>query len=330
MEPSDALSTLVQWDSPKPGVIVVKVFTNLPHLLLGSFRSSNLDVTTLSVGALTTQFILAQLHLHRSLPYSPTQIIPPWQKEGDGLKFYQVLMETLWESSAEEHHLSSPLPLSVLIVSSHSNRDASTQTKETLSFSLALRQLQEVTQTKVQLEWRLALKLEWFGDKMTNGPGWLSRWTPPSGRSSMRWVRPIQWGFFHGFSLLLPSPVLVPDVQWVKHSLPSPIQNFREPLPQHQSAAQHVESAHHLQFHLHWTSQQLALQPGNHSLHLPLVSSVRNGTAPLEAHLKVRGKRAHASIKGRQHQQWMQFSANPGVGQPQPQTTGAWAHQSPF
>ena len=34
--PLDAPSTLVQWDSPEPGVVVVKVFTNSPHLLWGS------------------------------------------------------------------------------------------------------------------------------------------------------------------------------------------------------------------------------------------------------------------------------------------------------
>ena len=53
-----------------------------------------------------------------------------------------------------------PLPLSVPIISSHSNRDMSMQTDEALSFSLALRQLQEVTLAKAQLEWRLALKME--------------------------------------------------------------------------------------------------------------------------------------------------------------------------
>ena len=53
-----------------------------------------------------------------------------------------------------------PLPLSVPIISSHSNRDMSTQAEEVLSFNLALRQLQEATQAKAQPEWRLALKLE--------------------------------------------------------------------------------------------------------------------------------------------------------------------------
>ena len=39
VEPSDVLSTLVQWDSPEPGVVVVKVFTNLPDLPWGSIGS---------------------------------------------------------------------------------------------------------------------------------------------------------------------------------------------------------------------------------------------------------------------------------------------------
>ena len=62
-------------------------------------------------------------------------------------------------------------------------------------------QLQEVTQAKAHVEWRLALKLEGLAknyedqrfriqfqgrDKMTNGPGWLSKWTSPLGRSSLR------------------------------------------------------------------------------------------------------------------------------------------------
>ena len=36
LEPSDAISTLVQWDSPRLGVVVVKVFTNSPYLPLGT------------------------------------------------------------------------------------------------------------------------------------------------------------------------------------------------------------------------------------------------------------------------------------------------------
>ena len=91
VKPSDALWNLVQQVSPEPGVVVVKVYTNSSHLLWGSFGSPYLDVTTLLVGTLTTQFPLAWLHLHRLLPYSPTQIVLPYEKEGDGLKFTQFL-----------------------------------------------------------------------------------------------------------------------------------------------------------------------------------------------------------------------------------------------
>ena len=168
------------------------------------------------------------------------------------------------------------------------------QTKEALGFSLTLMQLQEVTQAKAQLEWSLALELEgmaehyedhnseWFGDKRTNRPGWLNRWTPPSGRSSLRWVRLIWWGFIHGFSLPLPSMVLIAHAQWVKHSFLSPLQNLRVSLPWHQWVAQHIGSALCLQFPLHWTSQQPAIKLGNLSLYFPLVSNVWNGTAPCQ------------------------------------------------
>ena len=59
----------------------------------------------------------------------------------------------------------------------------------------------------------------WVGITRTTEPGWLSRWTPHSGRSSPKWVKPIQWGFFLGFSLHLPILAQVPYVLWVKHLL---------------------------------------------------------------------------------------------------------------
>ena len=96
----------------------------------------------------------------RLLPYSSTQLVLTQEKEEEGLKIYPALTETLWESSEEEHHLSPPFPLSIPIVSSHSNRDTRMQTEEVLGFSLVLRQLKEVTQAKASLEWMLALELE--------------------------------------------------------------------------------------------------------------------------------------------------------------------------
>ena len=68
VEPPEVLSTLVQQDSPKPSVVVVKIFTNSPYLPQGSFSFPYLDVTSLSVGATTTQFPLAWLCLCR-LPF---------------------------------------------------------------------------------------------------------------------------------------------------------------------------------------------------------------------------------------------------------------------
>ena len=69
VEPLEVFSTLVQWDSPELSIVVMKIFTNSPYLPQGSFGFPYLDVTTLSVGVLTTQFPLAQLHLHRLPPY---------------------------------------------------------------------------------------------------------------------------------------------------------------------------------------------------------------------------------------------------------------------
>ena len=113
VESSDALSALIQLDSPGPGVAVVKVFTNLPYLLWGSFHSPCLDVTSISAGTSTIYFPLALLCLHMLPLYSSTQVILPCKREGYGLKVYPFLLETLWESSEEEHLLSHPVPLSV-------------------------------------------------------------------------------------------------------------------------------------------------------------------------------------------------------------------------
>ena len=69
------------------------------------------------------------------------------RERGRWAKNLPILHGDTMESS-EEEHLSDHLQLSVLLISSHSNRDVSAKTKEVLSFSLALRQLQEATQAK--------------------------------------------------------------------------------------------------------------------------------------------------------------------------------------
>ena len=73
--------------------------------------------------------------------------------------------EALYESSFEDHHLSSLVLLSVPATSSHTNWDEDSQTKEALGCSVALRQLQMVTQAKSQPEWELLLKQEELAPK---------------------------------------------------------------------------------------------------------------------------------------------------------------------
>ena len=230
---------------------MVEVFNGSPHLPWGSFCSPYVDITTLSASTLTAQFPLAQLHLCRLLPYSSIQTVLLWEKEGEGLKMYPVLMETLWESSEEEHCLSLPCPLSVPFISSHSNRDMSVQTKEVLSFSFALRQLQEV-KAKAQLEWRLALELEGLAKNYEDqwevlAKSYEDQWCRVVQGQEDQWIRmakQIDTTFREILSqmsqansvrfllsLLLQSMVLVPHAQWVKHSLPSPLQNLRAPQP---------------------------------------------------------------------------------------------------
>ena len=81
MEASDALSVLCQCDSRETSVVVVRRYTNSPYIPQGSSHFLHLDVSTLSRGASSTQFPLDWLCLCRSLPYSNTEVVPPWEEE---------------------------------------------------------------------------------------------------------------------------------------------------------------------------------------------------------------------------------------------------------
>ena len=63
VESLDVHSTLCQWDSPKPSMVVVRIFANSPFLPWGSFGLPYLDVTALPEGALAFQFPLEWLSL---------------------------------------------------------------------------------------------------------------------------------------------------------------------------------------------------------------------------------------------------------------------------
>ena len=152
------LSTLCQQDSPKPSVVVVKI--NSPYLPWGSSSFLDLDITTLSLGALTTQLPLDQL-CPAVAPNSPTQDILPCEAEDKELKVYPILQEILWESSEEDNCLSDPILLLVPPSPFFLHHEENSQTEEGPSLSLALTQLQGVSQARAQLKWELAH--EWEG-----------------------------------------------------------------------------------------------------------------------------------------------------------------------
>ena len=187
-----------------------------------------------------------QMCLCRLLWYSSTQVILPWEKEGNRLKAIPFLKEALQEGSGEDHCLSplyqcqSPPPPSTFIE----------------MWAHRLRRQSASTQPWGSWKWLprpgLSLCKSWPGIGRTSGPRWLSRWTPHSWRSSPKWVKPIWWGFFLGFPSPLPFKVQVPYVLWVKHSLLShnpgqmpqqmtPHQDLRALQPQHPWAVQHNE-----------------------------------------------------------------------------------------
>ena len=157
--PSEALSTLLQWDSPKPSIVVDKIFTNSPYLPWGSFSLPYLDITTLSVGTLAAHLPLAWLCLCRLLSYSSTQVILPFEKDDKELKVYPFFPEAFWESSEEDHHLSDLVLVSVPPSSFPPHQEESSQTEEGPSLIPALMGLQSITQAKAQLKWELAHRM---------------------------------------------------------------------------------------------------------------------------------------------------------------------------
>ena len=174
VEPSIILSTLVQWDTHELTMVVTKIFTNSPYFPWGPFELPFLDMATLIVGTSTKWFPLSQLCLCWLLLYSPTQVILPKEKEGDRLTVIPFTKEVLWESSIEDHHLSSLVPLSVPSPSPYINKDESIQTVKALDFGMALIQLKVVTQDQTQLKWELLHKQERLAEEQENQ--WARMW----------------------------------------------------------------------------------------------------------------------------------------------------------
>ena len=96
VEPLVALPTLIQWDSHEPAMVVVKIFTNSPYFPWESFGLSFLDYPF-------STFTVMPAQAASIFP----QVILPKEKEGYELTVTLIRKEMLWESSLEEHHLSS-------------------------------------------------------------------------------------------------------------------------------------------------------------------------------------------------------------------------------
>ena len=146
VEPLDALLILVQWDSPEPGVVVVKVFT---HPIFCGGPSA-------PPPGCNHPFSRHFNHPIPTCPAAPVQVAPlfshsdhPSTRERGRLA--KNLLSPHGDMVGELRRGASfvpALPLSVPMISSHSNRDASLQTEAVLGFSVAFRQLQEATQDK--------------------------------------------------------------------------------------------------------------------------------------------------------------------------------------
>ena len=135
MDPSDTLSSLVQQDSPEPGVVVEKVFTNSPYLpwrflwlpLPGSNHPFSGHFTQLPPALLCLCRLLLILHLGH----------PSVRERGDGLKINPYSGRHC--GRAQKRSTICPTLATVRSPSSPPiQRDASVQTKEALGFSLAL------------------------------------------------------------------------------------------------------------------------------------------------------------------------------------------------
>ena len=102
VEAFKVLSALCQHDSPEASEVVGRRFTNSLYLHGGSFGFLYLDMTTLSRGASSTQFLLNWLHLCRLLPAM-----------GGGGGMFKGVSLLPGQSSEEEHCLSDPILLLV-------------------------------------------------------------------------------------------------------------------------------------------------------------------------------------------------------------------------
>ena len=191
MEASDAVYALHQHDSPDPGVVVVRRYINTPYIPGGSSCLLYLDVSTLSGGASSTQFLWDWLCLCRLLPFSGTEVVLPWEEGEIRLKVFLHFQEAFWQSSEEEHCLCNLISLFVPLLAPHPHQEEGTQTEGGSGFHLPSSFYK--MSIKPELSWGVSWSRKhrrWLKDMMigrSNRAGgmkggkhrWLSRQMPP-------------------------------------------------------------------------------------------------------------------------------------------------------
>ena len=180
MEACDALFALLQHDSSELSVVVVRRYSNTPNIPRGASYALYLDMDAFPRGVPSTQFPLDRLHLCWLLPFSKSEVLLLSKVEEESLKMYPHLPEFPWDSLEEEHHLSSPISLSIPLPAPVSLLEVCTQTKkgldshstcnqtedglgchpargqtEGLGYHPSLKLLQEANQERTQLECEL-------------------------------------------------------------------------------------------------------------------------------------------------------------------------------
>ena len=122
---------------------------------------------TFSGGIASTQFPLDRLHLCQLPPFSKSEVVLPSKVREEGLKMYPHLPEFLWDRLEEEHHLSSPISLSIPLPAPALLLKVCTQTEGRLDSQPACNEIEgglgchpACTQTE-GLGYYPSLKLQW-------------------------------------------------------------------------------------------------------------------------------------------------------------------------
>ena len=185
----NALSILHQHYSCQLSVVVVRRYTNTPYILGGISCSLYLDMSALSGGDTSAQFPLYRVWLCQLLPFGDTEVLLPITLAGEGLKMYPHLLEFLWDSAEEDHHLSTPVSLSIILPAPISPLEVCIQTEGGLGSHPACTK-REVGKAVIlpvlrQKGWGITLPLSFCGKPIKPGLSW----SVSSSRRHRNWLK---------------------------------------------------------------------------------------------------------------------------------------------